>query len=221
MPVFKKINKDFFKTWSAEMAYVVGFFAADGYMTLNKRGAHFWSIQITDKQLLMSIKKSVCAEHKISVRKARGNDHELYRLQIGSKEMYDDLKQLGFYPGKTKCLAVPVVPPIYLSDFVRGYFDGDGNIWCGFVNTSRKKPVLALQTMFTSCSASFLQELHYRLKDVGLRGGSLYVTGGNYARLQYSIRDSLKLYDIMYNQSDLTNGLFLERKRRVFERYKK
>lgn len=55
----------------------------------------------------------------------------------------------------------------------------------------------------------------------GLEGGSLYVAKGNYARLQFSTRDSLKLYDFMYNRHDpLTKGLFLERKKKIFEKYK-
>jgi len=41
MPVFKSINKDFFKKWSLDMVYVLGFFAADGYITVNKRGDNF------------------------------------------------------------------------------------------------------------------------------------------------------------------------------------
>ncbi|MEK7144930.1 MAG: hypothetical protein AAB794_03715 [Patescibacteria group bacterium] len=58
MPMHRAVNQGFFKKWTPEMAYVLGFFAADGYMTLNKRGAHFWSIQITDKNILEGIKKS-------------------------------------------------------------------------------------------------------------------------------------------------------------------
>jgi len=52
VPVYKSVNKDFFKIWTREMAYVLGFFSADGYITINKRGGQFWCIQITDKKLL-------------------------------------------------------------------------------------------------------------------------------------------------------------------------
>jgi hypothetical protein len=41
MPIHKKVNQDFFKKWSPEMAYILGFFTADGSMAKNKRGAHF------------------------------------------------------------------------------------------------------------------------------------------------------------------------------------
>ena len=56
MPVFKSVNKDFFKKWSRDMAYVLGFFAADGYITVNKRGGQFWCIDIRDKDIIERIK---------------------------------------------------------------------------------------------------------------------------------------------------------------------
>ena len=34
------------------MAYVLGFFATDGYITVNKHGGQFWCMDIADKKLL-------------------------------------------------------------------------------------------------------------------------------------------------------------------------
>lgn len=204
------------------MAYVIGFFAADGYMTANKRGAHFWSIQITDRNLLEKIKTIIRSEHRLGVRKSQKDHATIYRLQIGSKEMCGDLTKLGFAPRKTKNLVVPNVPKKYFPHFVRGYFDGDGNVWVGDLNKQRKKPVRAIQTSFTSCSGSFLRDLLDRLHDMGISGGSVSESKQNYSRLHLSIRDSLKLYEFMYNQPYLEEtDLFLKRKKQVFERYKK
>ena len=202
------------------MAYVLGFFAADGYITVNRRGGQFWCIQITDRELLEKIKKTINSKHKISVRLATGNRSCSYRLQIGSIEMCDDLRRLGFRENKTKSLAIPKVPEPYLSDFVRGYFDGDGNVWMGRVHKKGKVVNFALLTMFTSCSVTFLRSLHERLISNGIEGGCIYSSKKNYSRLQFSIRDSLKLYDFMYNSHILDNSLFLERKKSVFEKYK-
>ena len=131
MPVYKSVDKNFFKSWTYDMSYVLGFFAADGYLTLNKRGANFWSIQITDKELLYQIRKVIKSEHKIGLKVSKKGHKNLYRLQIGSKEMCNDLRNLGMHEGKTKSLAVPNVPKKYFPDYVRGYFDGDGNEWIG------------------------------------------------------------------------------------------
>ena len=117
MAVHKKINKDFFKKWTHEMAYILGFFAADGYITVNRRGGQYWCFQITDKELLERIKKSIKSGHKISVRPGSGNNQTIYRLQIGSIEMCNDLRELGFGERKTKCLTVPNVPNKYFSHF--------------------------------------------------------------------------------------------------------
>ena len=222
MPVFKKVKKDFFKKWTAEMAYVLGFFAADGYITSPRQGGRFWSIQITDEELLHSIQQAVGSEHKISCRRGVGNEKDLFRLQIGSVEMVGDLNSLGFRERKTNNLAVPHVPQKYLPDFVRGYFDGDGNVWTGLLHTSRKTRCLGIMTMFTSCSHLFLKQLYEKLCLVGLRGGSLYRSKRNYSRLQFSTLDSLKLYDFMYNHGvSMSKGLFLERKKNAFDKFKK
>ncbi len=205
------------------MAYVLGFFAADGYITVNRRGGQFWSIQIVNKELLENIKKVVGSEHKISTIKrmkkfsGKVSVYTIYRLQVGSIEMCDDLRRLGMRENKTKSLAVPNVPNKYFHDFVRGYFDGDGNVWKGLLHKKRKKRTLAIFTMFTSCSFKFLHALQLKLKTHGLLGGSIYKAKENYCRLLFSLRDSMKLYDFMYNK--LENKPFLSRKKVVFEKY--
>lgn len=221
MPIAKFVNKDFFKNWSSDMAYVVGFFAADGYITLNQRKGQFWSIQITDKELLEEIKKVLKSEHKIGVRLGRKpNKSTAYRLQIGSTEMCEDLQKLGMTERKTKSLVIPSIPDKFLSEFIRGYFDGDGNVWIGYLNKHRENPTLGLQTAFTSCSKNFLNSLLQKLRGLGIEKGGVYEIKDTYSRLQLSTTDSLKLYDFMYNRLG-SSKLFLKRKKDVFEKYKK
>jgi len=217
MPVFKSVNKDFFKKWTPQMAYITGFFAADGYITLNKRGANFWCIQITDKDLLYKIRECVGSEHKISEKIGKGKIKNSYKLQIGSIEMCNDLRKLGFCERKTKNLSISYVPKKYLHDFVRGYFDGDGNVWSGLLNKKRKTPTSVLFVCFTSASVVFLGGLLLWLKNTKIEGGSLTKSKhGNYGRLRLSTLDALKLYEIMYNRP---HKLFLARKKLVFEKF--
>ncbi|MEK7659760.1 MAG: LAGLIDADG family homing endonuclease [Patescibacteria group bacterium] len=209
------VNKDFFKEWAAPMAYVLGFFMADGYMTHNSRGAHFLCMQITDRNLLYKLRAAMRSTHKVSARTTHDAGKPLYRLQIGSKEMCDDLRKLGIRNGKTHNMRLPNVPQKYVSDFVRGYFDGDGNVWVGLVHKERQRSLLAINTVFTSCSGHFLRVLKKTLKEYEIHG---HMSNANsYCRLSYSIHASLKLHGLMYGKYH--GNLFLRRKRKVFERY--
>jgi len=224
MSIYKKVNKNFFKKWTKNMAYVLGFFAADGYITVNKRGGQFWCVQITDGELLESIKEVIEAEHKISVRlpnKNKPNESIMYRLQVGSIEMCDDLRRLGFSERKTKSLVIPNIPKKYFPDFVRGYFDGDGCIWMGGIHKKRKTKHNVLKLTFTSCSYEFIKELKNRLSLFGLEGGCIYKPKNkHFCRLQFSTSNALKLYNLMYNDSIKgSSSLFLNRKRIIFEKF--
>lgn len=216
MPIYKHVNKDFFKKWTSEMAYVLGFFAADGTMIRNNRGAHFIEFHITDKDILLEIRKALESDHKISVRN-RGDNCKLgYRLQIGSKEIFDDLTNLGFIPNKSKKLLFPNIPEKYLPHFVRGYFDGDG---CVYFKKHKAKdrinPRWVFSTRFTSGSKQFLISLHKILKNHGLKKGFI-VTKERGFELVFSHKDSVALYQLMYN--NVSDKLFLERKYKIFRK---
>lgn len=205
------------------MAYVTGFFAADGYITANKRGANFWNIKICDKDLLYKIRNCIGSEHKIGVRKHKNINAKLqYCLQIGSKEMCNDLRSLGFSENKTKSLVVPNIPDRYLAAFVRGYFDGDGNVWVGYTHKERINKLCVIRSVFTSCSLNFLETIKMKLEKFYICKGVVSKGKGNYYRLTYSIHNSLKLYNFMYNKRAFnTKDLFLARKKKVFESYVK
>lgn len=218
MPGRKNIDINFFKTWSVPMAYLVGFFAADGYMTVNKRGGQYWALDIGDKKIISEIKSVIKSKHKISTRNRKDGQYITYRLQVGSNAMCEDLRKLGFDERKTKRLSMPNIPTQYFSDFIRGYFDGDGNVWMGKVHKNNRVPNISIQTVFTSCSKEFLENLKEILESSGVKKGVLRRGNGNFYRLTYSVNNSLKLYDFMYNNLG-TSKLFLRRKKDVFEKY--
>ncbi|OGI66707.1 hypothetical protein A2642_01925 [Candidatus Nomurabacteria bacterium RIFCSPHIGHO2_01_FULL_39_10] len=219
MPIYKTKNEDFFKKWSPEMAYVLGFFAADGNMIKNKRGAHFVSFYSTDKDLLEKVKLNLKSNLKISARKmdARFSNHkQSYVLQIGSKEIFNDLIHLGMTPNKSLTIKMPIVPKKYLPHFLRGYFDGDGHVSVStYQKKDRKNKSTIIITGFTSGSKKFLEGLWKMLKKYRvIEGGTLYHTDGYH--LCFSTHDSLRLYNFMYQKE---KSLYLERKKVIFERY--
>lgn len=211
----RKVNTDFFKIWTADMAYVLGFFFADGSLTFGKRKNYYLSFHSADKSLLLAIRKVLGSTHAVSKRSARSGG--VYRLQIGSMEMCHDLLNLGLSTRKTKRLILPDIPQEFIGDFVRGYFDGDGNVWSGVINKHRKKPSSVIQVFFTSGCGLFLHNLHKVLKNEGIEGGSVFpVKNKQCERLGLSTGDALKVYEIMYNSP---HKLHLPRKKRVFEQF--
>ena len=200
------------------MAYVLGFFAADGSMTKNKRGSCFIEFSTVDKSILEDIKRALDLEHIIASRNGGETNKVLFRLQIGSKDLFEDLLRLGMTSSKSKTLKFPTIPKKYLAHFVRGYFDGDGNVYGRkYQRKDRKnKMSISLSSGFTSGSRVFLEELQTNLvENAFLKGGSLHYRSRAY-RLYYSMNDSKKLYDFMYKSNE---SLYLERKKNVFEKY--
>jgi DNA-binding transcriptional regulator WhiA len=219
MPIHKEVNQHFFKKWSSEMAYVLGFFTADGNMLHNKRGAYFMEFYITDREIIEKIKKLLESNHKIATRdrrKLNPNYKVGYRLQIGSKEIFNDLLKLGLTPNKSTTVRFPKVPRIYLSDFVRGYFDGDGHVSVSeYQKKDHKSKSKIIITGFTSGSKKFLEGLWNILKEnQSIKGGTLFYAQGH--RLCFSTNDSFVLYNFMYKDS---GKLYLARKKVIFEHY--
>jgi intein-encoded DNA endonuclease-like protein len=219
VPIYKEVNRAFFKKWTPEIAYVLGFFAADGTMIVNKRGAHFIEFDVTDKEILTKIRKTLNSNHKISVRDRRSKRNTRlklgYRLQIGSKEIFTDLSYLGFTPNKSRNIKLPKIPEKFTGDFVRGYFDGDGCVYFRKHKVKgRKNKRWVFPTRITCGSYNFLDSLHKLLSSY-LSGGFITAKKGGW-ELVYSHRDSLALYKLMYNTN--CHSLYLERKHKLFSK---
>lgn len=218
MPIFKTKNNDFFKQWSPEMAYVLGYFAADGCMIKNKRGAYYIEFISTDRELIKGLRTLFKSNHKIGI-KPKKNDRCMlnYRLQIGSKIVFSDLLKLGFLPNKSKVIKLPLIPSGFFNHFVRGYFDGDGNVYYGkYKPSDRVGEKTVFQVNFVSGSPYFLPALQKRLKrEAGLHGGTLYFAEGY--RLSYSKYDSIRFLNFIYR--DVGKNLFLKRKFNYSQKY--
>ena len=211
------VNQNFFKAWTPEMAYVLGFFAADGNMSPHTNGGKYLEFTSCDKELILKTRKLLNSNHKISTRIRSGNPKPAYRIQIGSKILYDDLRLAGLTPNKSLTLKFPEISRSILKDFVRGYFDGDG---CVYFRKNwakdRNKPRWVFQTRFTSGSKKFLSSLHSIVKGIGIcRGGFIYDRKGC-AELVFSHHDGLALFHFMYD--NVQAEMYLERKFKTFQR---
>lgn len=217
MPVYKTLNKNFFKKWSPEMAYILGFFAADGNLTLGRRSNHYIEFTSTDPKIVFKIRDLFGSNHKITKRKRDYNQKDSFRIQIGSRTMFQDIKNLGFTPNKSKTLRYPNIPKEFFRDFVRGYFDGDGHVITGvYKKRNRAKSNRILHSGFTSGTEEFLKKLHNDLLQKNIvRGGSRYHSKGY--RLSFAKFDSMRLYKFLYKNKK--GSLYLPRKKKVFEKF--
>ena len=191
------INQDFFKTWSRDMAYVLGLWFADG--CIYSQRMFDITLHTRDKYTLKKIAEKL---------EYQGNlydyvDRQAARLNFSCVVIYNDIVALGGTENKSTTIKFPQVPPEYLPDFIRGYFDGDGSI-------SRMKNNRVISS-FSSGSPEFLQELLKILKqEAGIEGG---YHSQKQCQLQFGKKDTLRLGAFMYKNDP---ELFLLRKREKF-----
>lgn len=185
------INQDYFKTWTRNMAYMFGFWFADGCIY---RGRMFdITVHKKDRYILKKFAEELQYEGKLY----DYVDRQVARIDFSCKVIYDDIVALGGKECKSLDCKFPEVPEEYLSDFIRGYFDGDG---CACIYKGNK-----FCTSFASGSPDFLSALHKILKEkAGIVGGSQ-----SDFKLSFGKRDSKLLGQFMYKNNP---ELYLKRK---------
>jgi hypothetical protein len=114
----------FFKTWSSDMAYVLGYWFADGNM-YNQRscGGYVVSIGSKDVEHLEMLRGVIGMGTLVRI-----TSSDVFKLVICRKEMFEDLLRLGGTERKSLTIPWPTVPAEYLAHFARGYIDGDGSL---------------------------------------------------------------------------------------------
>jgi hypothetical protein len=115
-----KVNEDFFKVWTDEMAWVLGLFVTDG--TVNNRLNTIYFSQ-KEERILKLIANYMEADYVIV---PPGKTRTVPVLVIHSREIKRDLERLGITANKSLSLKFPPVPDQYLPSFIRGVIDGDG-----------------------------------------------------------------------------------------------
>ncbi|WP_456271135.1 LAGLIDADG family homing endonuclease [Bacillus sp. AK031] len=114
------LNEHYFKKWSNNMAYILGFFCADGFIATDNQSV---SISQKERSILLRIRSELESNQPLYY----NSDSGVYMLHFHSKIIKDDLITLhGITPNKSHTLKFPKIPPVYLSHFIRGYFDGYG-----------------------------------------------------------------------------------------------
>lgn len=125
----------FYDINTEEKAYILGFIAADGHVENNR-------ISITlaekDKDILTKINKElksdaliIYTKRKNPYKKSANKILTLVELRLNSKKLVIPLIKMGLLGNKTYSLnenLIKFIPDNLIRHFLRGYFDGDGNV---------------------------------------------------------------------------------------------
>lgn len=212
-------NDDFFKVQNADMAYILGFIAADGYISAKENCISIEILQ-KDKDLLFQIAEKMNVTRPISLQ-TRNNGCETATLRNWSAAWKQDLSHYGIVNNKTFTLKPPtLLYSDYRIDYIRGYFDGDGSI--STAKAKNSKGIVYNKNSFEIIGASkqtidwIREELinHYHII---LNKPGHYTT--NTGTIIYKIittdkKEIQKIYDLFYCTK---SNLFLQRKKENFE----
>lgn len=181
------------------MAWVLGLWFADGNV-MPPWDSHCGVARIgfIDPAPLQNILKHLQADHPIHVRAPGKNlPHPFYHIKICNQQIYEDLIRLGCIPTKSTVLKFPNVPLVYLPDFLRGYWEGDGSVSL----VSRKKGcVPQIFCVFAMGSEAFAKAIIPQLHRLGIRGGTVgYYKYMGCWRVLFSVLDSVRIFHVFYD----------------------
>jgi hypothetical protein len=196
-------NSNFFKVWSNEMAYVLGFIWGDGCL---EKSNPVVVVSQKEVEILEKIKTLLNSNAIIRTRANSGSKNNISFLSLYNKEMYNDLLSLGLTPTKSKIMTYPhQMPEQYDSHFLRGIWDANGCI--SYLGGSSYKASLVTGSLSFCCSVVS------RLSYYGIRT-NVYSKGGNHTIYLSKKSEVLKIKDLLYRGStDMTS---LNRKREKF-----
>lgn len=214
-----KYNENFFETIDTEeKAYWLGFIYADGNVYFpksdsgNSKGGR---VEITLKKedsyhlynFVSAINGNLPLKEKTI--KLNGKTYYATRVSISSVKMASDLHNIGCVANKSLILKFPSnFPKELLSNFIRGYFDGDG---CVHFYPEKKCKSFGMSILGT---LDFLNGLKDVLLENNIDSVSIFRKKNNvaYDLHVYGIDNLNRLFNFLYSN----NCFYIERKYKIF-----
>ena len=208
------VNEDFFDVIDTEeKAYLLGLLYADGTNSTGKTEVKL-ALHEQDVEILDFFKTLIQPTKPLYFVDSKGKRGDYYKLVFNSKKLSYRLSDLGVIPSKTFKLVFPdFIEEKLIHHFIRGYFDGDGNIHYNksckqlmFSITSTESFLLSLQmVLINNC---YLNKVKLSCRHPE-RNNSI-------RQLTYCGNKSVKrLYEWLYNDAKI----YLKRKKLYYENY--
>ena len=188
------VNDDYFSTESHNMAYFLGFLAADG--TVNKDSNQIKiGLSSVDKDFLEQLRQEIEAEHPI-ISYQTANGYNVSELKFSSSKIKQDLSKYNIIPRKTYSFSFPInLDRKYWIDFIRGYFDGDGSVSTAGPSAIRFQ-ICSYRPQVLETIVNYLYK-EYDIPKVSIQQ-QMKESGHYLYNFQYSNSSTRKLFDILY-----------------------
>jgi len=196
-----RVQADFFDSWTAESAYVLGFIYADGSLGKDKISLYQNELYYLEMlQKLMGIKAKI-----------HPHGERCHVLSFQNGHLADRLREIGIRSRKSfGHMVFPVgLPDDLYHHFFRGFFDGDGSV--GVYGQWKSLRV----SLFGQ--RDFIEKIFNDVsRQIGTTGGG--VRKATSKRSDFftcswgKLEDAKKIFDWMYRDA---GNLFLERKRKI------
>lgn len=211
-----QVNSDYFKTWSYNMAYILGYIATDGNVSQDR--VLKLALQKQDRPLLEKIKDEIEFTGNIYNKeihlKSTDKDYESSYMNIYDREICSDLKKLNIISNKSLVLGrFDFIPDEYEMNFLLGVFDGDGSV--GQNLGDKCKNSIQIRLRYFSASLEFIEYIKDTMEKHGFSEVKIREEKrkNDFYSLCYSTKDSIKFYEDAYS-----NGtIWLDRKKEKFE----
>lgn len=214
-----KVNEDYFNSIDTkDKAYFLGLLYADGCISSNSNVIQI-ALQKEDENILEVFSKKIETIKPLRLIKSdiiKGFDSkkqykrkEQILMYIHSLKMKKDLIKLGCTPKKSLTLKFPTKEQVskqFIPDFLRGYFDGDGNIYEGTKNR---------WSISIAGNIAFCNSLQLIFNENNINSSiTKHITNNIYYLRIFGRLNCIDFYNFIYKDSTI----YLERKYKKFKK---
>lgn len=203
------VNEEYFSIESHNMAYILGFLAADGTVGKDTNTIKIGLAGI-DYDFLVSIQQEIKSDRGVK-KYTNSKGFDCCQISFTSQKIKKDLAKYNIVPCKTFQFEFPIqLSREYWIDFIRGYFDGDGSVSTSGTS-GIKWQICSATTDVLEKIVAFLYE-EYQIPKVNVRAERL-----NKEHPLYVICYSTKATEAIYNFLYTKDSLYLPRKKQHYE----